>query len=168
LVYEVRALDRRKTAAKKAPVVADVKGKPATATTDTAKTAATSPISKGDWIRAQPASLTAAELVAKAKEAGIKLSSALVYKVHGRAKAAKPIEAKVAAKPAAVTPKPPAVVAPVAPKLETAPTPAAPAATAGRTTAEDLLKAVASEIGLRRAIGLLEEQRARVLSVIGG
>jgi hypothetical protein len=43
-----------------------------------------------------------------------------------------------------------------------------PNAPAGRTTTEDLLRAVASEIGLRRAIGLLEEQRRQVLNVIGG
>jgi hypothetical protein len=188
LVYEVRALERRKTAARKAPVVADVKGKPATATATPApkKPAATSPISKSDWIRAQPASLTAAELVAKAKEAGIKMEPVLVYTVRGRAKA-KDVTAKAVAAhseagrtqldlfPAAVapnavtpiTPEPAAVVAPVGPKPEPAPTPV-PNAPAGRTTAEDLLRAVASEIGLRRAIGLLEEQRARVLNVIGG
>jgi hypothetical protein len=185
LVHEVRRADRMRSAAKRAstkkPVPAPklpapaakkpASKKPAPPAKDAKKAAATSPISKSDWIRAQPPSLTAAEVVAKAKGAGIKIEPVLVYKVHGRAKAAKPIEAKAVAKPAAVapiTPKLAAVVAPVAPKLETAPTPAGPGTLAGRTTVEDLLKAVASEIGLRRAIGLLEEQRARVLSVIGG
>jgi hypothetical protein len=43
--------------------------------------------SKSDFIRAQPATLSAAEVVAKAKAAGIKLAPVLVYKVRIRAKA---------------------------------------------------------------------------------
>jgi hypothetical protein len=33
---------------------------------------------------------------------------------------------------------------------------------------EELLKAVAAEIGLRRAIEILEEERAKVRAVLGG
>jgi len=37
-----------------------------------------------------------------------------------------------------------------------------------RTSAEDLLRAVAAEIGLARALSILEEQRRAVLRVLGG
>jgi len=43
--------------------------------------------SKSDYIRAQPDTLTAPQVVAKAKAAGLTLTSQLVYAVRGRAKA---------------------------------------------------------------------------------
>jgi hypothetical protein len=47
------------------------------------------PVSKSDFIRKQPASLSAADLVTKAKAAGIKLTTQLVYNVRGSSKAKK-------------------------------------------------------------------------------
>jgi hypothetical protein len=44
---------------------------------------------------------------------------------------------------------------------------AASSTSAARSSVEDLLRAVASEIGLATAIGLLEEQRQHVLRVLG-
>src|SRR5579859_4856077 len=43
-------------------------------------------MSKSDFIRSLPATLSGSQVVAKAKEAGMKLSSTLVYAVRGRAK----------------------------------------------------------------------------------
>jgi len=61
------------------------------------KTSNNAPISKSDFIRAQPASLSTAEVVAKGKEAGIKLNRVLVYKVRAKGKPKKAAGAKRAA-----------------------------------------------------------------------
>jgi hypothetical protein len=45
--------------------------------------------SKSDFIRQQPPTMSATEVVAKAKAAGIKFAPMLVYKVRGRAKSKK-------------------------------------------------------------------------------
>jgi hypothetical protein len=112
--------------------------------------------SKSDFIRAQSASLTAAEVVAKAKAAGIKLDPFLVYKVRGRLN----VERQTApATPAKKMTSAPAATVPTAP--------APPTASTG-SSAEDLLRAVASETGLVKAISLLEEQRRQVLRMLGG
>jgi hypothetical protein len=55
--------------------------------------------SKSDFIRANP-TLTAAEVVAKAKETGLSIAPILVYKVRGRAKAKGPKAAAAALKAA--------------------------------------------------------------------
>ena len=44
------------------------------------------PLSKSDFVRSQPATLTAAEVLAKARDMGLKLTSQLVYKVRATAK----------------------------------------------------------------------------------
>jgi hypothetical protein len=61
------------------------------------------PISKSDFIRKQPNSVSAAEVVARAKAAGIKLTSQLVYNVRGGSKAKKgtPKKKTTTAKPVA-------------------------------------------------------------------
>jgi hypothetical protein len=51
------------------------------------------PPSKSDFIRSQHESLSAADIVAKAKDAGLKLSAQLVYNVRGKANA-KPAKMK--------------------------------------------------------------------------
>jgi hypothetical protein len=72
-----------------------------------AKKTATNAPSKSDFVRSQPATLSASEVVAKAKEAGLKLTSQLVYKVRsggqakGKAKKAAAAKKPVAAKPVA-------------------------------------------------------------------
>jgi hypothetical protein len=50
--------------------------------------------SKSAFIRKQPATLSAAEVVAKAKAAGIKFTTQLVYKVRGGSKAKKAVAKK--------------------------------------------------------------------------
>jgi hypothetical protein len=68
-----------------------------------AKTPKKPTLSKSDFIRSQPLTLSASEVLAKAKAAGLKLTSQLVYKVRGTAKA------KPAASPKApASSKPPA------------------------------------------------------------
>jgi hypothetical protein len=68
-------------------------------------------LSKSDFIRQQPSSLSAAEVVAKAKTAGLTFASVLVYKVRGRTKTKKPTtkmaSAMVTTAPTATSTKPP-------------------------------------------------------------
>jgi hypothetical protein len=74
----------------------------------------TSPkVNKSAWIRSQPGTLSAAEVVSKAKQAGIKLSVAQVYTTRSEAKRKGP-RAVTAAAPAAAGPGRPKT------KLETA------------------------------------------------
>ena len=165
-------------------------------------------ITKSDFIRQQPSSLSAAEIVAKANAAGIKFAPVLVYKVRGRAKAKR--SAKKA--PAIVTTAPTAAVTKPA-KSKSAFIRSLPSSTPARdvvkqakasgiklnvgyvynvrgaakkakrtsrngasvarpittpSSAENLLKAVAAEIGLGRAIEVLEGERARVRAVLRG
>jgi hypothetical protein len=54
-------------------------------------------MSKSDFIRSQPANLSTAEVVAKGKEAGIKLNRVLVYKVRAKGQPKKAASKKTAA-----------------------------------------------------------------------
>jgi len=158
--------------------------------------------SKSDFIRAQPANLSAAEVVAKAKAEGIKLDRVLVYKVRIRAKggaAAKKTpgpKKAVASKAAFVrdlpssTPAKEVVAKAKALGLSlsinyvynirgaaktaaknrrggTRASVAVPRPIAGSPAAESLLRALAAEIGLGKAIEILSGERARVRAVIG-
>jgi hypothetical protein len=177
-------------------------------------------VSKSDFIRKQPASLSAAEVVAKAKASGIKLTSQLVYNVRGSSKAKKGTPKRTStSKPVAskrAVSKGPAKMSKadfvrsrshLSPKeiiedgkaagiklsasyvynvrgYDAAKTRVTKQAARRATTprkgssvtrpiastskAEDLLKALGAELGLARAIEILEEERARVRSVIGG
>ena len=62
--------------------------------------------SKSDFIRSQPATMSASEVVAKAKGMGVKLAPAFVYQVRGRtsAKAAKSKSGGVVAPKSSETP----------------------------------------------------------------
>jgi hypothetical protein len=166
---------------------------------------------KSDFIRSQPATMSAKEVVAKATAAGMTFAPVLVYKVRGRAKAKKSAPTKTSAMvttaPAGTSTKPaksksafirslpstmPAkeVVAQakkVGMKLEvsyvynvrqaTKSKGAAASATVRTatngggsrvsTSAENLLKAVAAEIGLGAAIEILVGERSRVAAAIG-
>jgi hypothetical protein len=167
------------------------------------------PVSKSDFIRSQPATLSAAEVVAKAKAQGIKLDPVLVYKVRGRANAKKSIATKTSTAPKSPAPASKAAFvrahASLSPKeivakgkaegvkfdvgyvynirgydKTTAKRKRSVKARAPRTGAsvprpvttasstETLLKAVAAEIGLGRAMEILAGERARVRAVIGG
>jgi hypothetical protein len=182
------------------------------------KTSSKSTLSKSDFVRAQPATLSAAEVLAKAKAAGLKLTSQLVYKVRSSAKVtgtpkkttavkktSAPTKATVSTKPPkskaafvrglpASTPAKDVVkqakelglslsvnyvynirgAAKVAAKKKRAAAKSPALVTVlngGRPTvsanAENLLKAVAAELGLGSALEILMGERARVRAVIG-
>jgi hypothetical protein len=168
--------------------------------------------SKSDFIRAQPGALSAAEVVAKAKEAGVTIDPALVYKVRGRASARttkKPKKLSSSTQPASKKPaskadfvrahrelSPQQIVEKArassikldvgyvynvrgSDKVAAKKRGDARVATARSSTnvprpiittsrVEDLLKAVAAELGLGSAIEILLGERARVRAVIGG
>jgi hypothetical protein len=120
-------------------------------------------VSKSDFVRAR-AHLSPKEIVEDAKGEGIKFDVKYVYNVRTYDKTGakkKPAKAP-ATRPSAPTVKP-------TPKRATprngAPVPR-PITTA--SSAEDLLRAVASEVGLGRAIELLQGERARVHSILRG
>ena len=96
--------------------------------------------SKAAYVRSLPRSMKASQVVAKAKAAGIKLTTAYVYAIRSDASAAKKSK-----KPAAV----------------------APAGTRSHS-AEDLLRSVAAEVGLSRAITLLQAEHDRVARLLRG
>jgi hypothetical protein len=79
-----------------------------------AKTTKKPTLSKSDFVRSQPLTLSATEVLAKAKAAGLKLTSQLVYKVRGTAKAKETAKKPIGAKKPAASPiasastKPPA------------------------------------------------------------
>jgi hypothetical protein len=172
--------------------------------------------SKSNFIRSQPASLSAAEVVAKAKAQGLRIRPGLVYNVRNGSKAK-----KAAAKPTSTAPTIPAPKTPVtvskadfvrarsnlSPKeivedakaagikldvgyvhdvrgydrmkakkkraakkastLAVTNGPLTPVPAPASDNAENLLRALGAEIGLGRAIELLEAERARVRAVIG-
>ena len=172
-----------------------------------AKTAKVPTVSKSDFIRQQPATLSASEVLAKAKAAGLKITPQLVYKVRGSAKAK---GKTVSTKPSVSTKLPKSKATFVrglpastpakdvvkqakalglslsinyvynvrgaakmtakkkraAAKSPTVITVANGGASRGSTSAENLLKAVASEIGLGRAIELLQGERGWVHSIM--
>jgi len=105
---------------------------------------------KADFVRSVDPRLSARDVVAKAKSAGIALTDTYVYNVRGAVKAATNN---------AVTKQATPVKAPVA----------SPGRNNGVTagSVESLLKAVAAEIGLGRAFDILVGERARVRAAIG-
>jgi hypothetical protein len=162
-----------------------------------------STLSKSDFVRAQPVTMSPVEVVAKAKAEGIKVSHGLVYMVRGRAnakgKAKKPSASTKLSKskaafvrslPASTPAKDVVKQAKVAgiklgvsyvynirgaakKKRVAAKSPTVGAVANGggsrvSASAENLLKAVAAEIGLGPAIEILSGERARVRAVIGG
>lgn len=199
LVYRVRGAAKTKPTKAAAPAT-----KPTASPTSKPST-----LSKSDFIRTQPTTLSAAEVVSKAKAEGIKLDPVLVYKVRGRSKLK-----TVARKPTSQAPKSAASKADFVrayPSLSakevvekakaggiklgwryvynvrasdkaakkktgttkpatstttsvngTAPTFTLPAA----SSTEDLLRAVAAELGLGRAVEILAAERARVQSIL--
>src|SRR5580658_4316288 len=158
--------------------------------------------SKSDFIRAQPANLSAAEVVAKAKAEGIKLDRVLVYKVRIRAKGgatakkasgpkkggtskaafvrslpsdtpAKEVVAKAKALGLALSVnyvyniRGAAKTAAKNRRVAVRAGAGVPRPIAGAPGAESLLKAVAAEVGLAKAIDILAGERARVRAVLG-
>jgi hypothetical protein len=143
LVYKVRRDatakgKAKKPAAKAVPV----------STTPSASTKA--PKSKAAFVRGLPASTPAKDVVKQAKAAGIKLGISYVYNIRGTAKTAAKKKKRAAAKSPAVS------------------TVANGGGSRVSASAENLLKAVAAEIGLGPAIEILTGERARVRAVSGG
>jgi len=133
----------------------------ATAASTPSKTVATKPTaapaktkSKADFVRGYP-SLSAKEVVEKAKAEGIKLGWRYVYNVRATDKTAR--KAKRAAAKATTTMT--AAVNGAAPSV---------ALRAVSSSTEDLLRAIAAELGLGRAVEILTGERARVRGLIGG
>ncbi len=110
--------------------------------------------SKADFVRAR-AHLSPKEIVEDAKAGGIKLDVRYVYNVRGGAQAARkkkrPAAQTMTSTPTSVNGSAPLVAAAAIP-----------------SSAEDLLRAVAAELGLGRAVEILAEERAKVRAVIGG
>jgi hypothetical protein len=113
-----------------------------------ANTSGTKKLTKTAFVKAQPTSLSAKEVIAKGKAAGIELTEKAVYAIR--------YEAKRAAKKKSQH-------RPASGKLTTVRNSKLRA-----NGVEDLLRAAASEIGLSRAIGILQEQQRSLRSVLGG
>jgi hypothetical protein len=105
--------------------------------------------SKAAFVRSLPTSTPAKEVVAKAKSQGITLTDAYVYNVRATSKAGK--GKKKSSKRGASSAK----RRPLTVKVS------------GGRGAEDLLRAVAAELGLARAIAVLETEHARVRKLLG-
>jgi hypothetical protein len=184
-----------------------------------AKTAKKTPVSKSDFIRSQPATLSVAEVLAKAKAASLKITPQLVYKVRGSAKGKGKAKKTAAAqipvsgtKTSASTEAPKSKAAFVrglpastpakdivqqakahglslsinyiynirgaakmAAKKKRAAAKGAPVSTTANgsgprasASTENLLKAIAAELGLGSAIGILQGERARIRAMISG
>ncbi|MGH7439933.1 MAG: hypothetical protein ACRENE_29950 [Polyangiaceae bacterium] len=119
-----------------------------------------------DFIRAQPASMSTADVIAKGKAAGIKIGRSLVYMVRSNGKVR-----KTAAKEAPTPSKTIAsskVTRQAARRATSRKAPSVARPIASSSKAEDLLKAVGAELGLARAIEILQGERARVHAVLRG
>jgi len=142
-VSKIRSAARTKGAAKKASATPAKKAAAAATPAKKAAKAAgrtAAQESKADFVRAR-AHLSPKEVVEDAVVAGVTLDASYVYNVRGYDKA-------VARKGRAGTKRAPVVAA--------------------TRSVESLLLAVAAELGLGRAIDILQGERARVRAVIGG
>jgi len=101
--------------------------------------------SHSNFILSLPHDTPVKEVIAKAKAKGLRATESNIYRVR-----------RLRRKPSARRPA----------AAGRAPRAAAPAS-GGSRNAEGLLRAVAAEIGLRRAIELLSAERARVRSLLG-
>jgi len=165
-VYNIRraaALKGRKTKpANAAASKATTPGARAKKPVAVKKTAAKQP-SKSEFIRAQPRTMSASDVVSKGKAAGLKLDASLVYKVRARARGKKG--------------------SPKAAPAKAAPAKAAPAKTSAQgsrattngnhntapasSRVEHFLRAAAAELGLPKALEVLHEEWDRVRKLIG-
>ena len=159
-VHRVRRLHGGKKASTK---------KASTATT-TAAPSAKLPQSKADFVHSLPPSTPAKKVIAKAKAAGLSVSETYVYALRRSAKVG---AKKTATKRAATGAKKPTAAASSKLNLPTKShfvrgLSTGASAKGFRSNAEDLLRAVAAELGLRHALEILESQRAQVRAVLGG
>jgi hypothetical protein len=136
------------------PVSAKAKKVAKKTTSRTPKTAPAKTASKADFVRGR-AHLSPKEIVEDAKAEGVKLDAAYVYRVRAMDKTAR--KAKRAAAKATVSTS--LAVNGALPSV---------ASPATSSSAEDLLRAGAAELGLGRAVEILERERARVRAVLKG
>jgi hypothetical protein len=144
----------KKPAASKKPVARKPAAKPAAANG--------APVNKTDFVRSQPASMSAKEIAEKATAAGLEISTEYIYKVRsrlgtkaGKKPAAKPAPAsKIIAKPKAATPKPALAPKPVAPP-------------SGSDEVVTFRRLVLS-LGVTRSRQLLDELERGLAALIGG
>ena len=111
------------------------------------RSAGTKVVNKSAFVRGLPGSLSAVDVISRAKAAGFSLSAGQVYSIRAAANAKARRAGSVAAprgRGRAVSSHP-----------------------AGGS-AEALLRAIAAEVGLARAIEVLQSERARVLSALRG
>ena len=127
------------------------------------KTGGGGKINKSAFIRDLPEDMPAKDVVEKAKTAGLNMSIPYVYSIRTAQKAR---AKKIAAghPPARRGRRPNSVVAATA---SSAPSRAA-TASSGHGKIEDLLRAVASELGLSNAIRLLQAEQLKVRAFMGG
>jgi hypothetical protein len=133
----------------------------------------TGTVNKAEFVRARSA-LTPRAVVEQAKAEGIKLDVNYVYAVRREAAARKgrKVDPKksAASKPVVSTKTgtPTEVATPEAVASPSKPAPSNGTRPSGSATSvEDLLRAVAAELGLGRAMDILEGERARVRAVMG-
>jgi hypothetical protein len=109
--------------------------------------AGSSKTNKSAFVRSLPTDTPAKEVIEKGKAQGIKLTAAYVYSIRTAAKAhaAKPGRAAGLGRSSG----------------------AAKGRDSNDRRIEDLLRAVAAELGLSRAIGLLQAEQQRVRAVLG-
>jgi hypothetical protein len=145
LVYNVRGggSKAKKASAKKTSTARPVAGSGSKSSTK---------VNKADFVRAR-SHLSPKEIVEDARAAGITLDVSYVYNVRGSEKSKGRTKVTKQAARRATTPR----TAPPVPRPITS-----------TRSAEDLLKAVAAEVGLGRAIELLQGERARVHSILRG
>ena len=133
------------------------------ATAPAAPTSAT-PVSKSAFIRSQPTSMPARDVVEAARAAGITMTTKFVYNVRGGAKATEPTKKPSAVKPvAAPTKKPSAPKA--APKPKAAPVKAAPTGGSDQVVA---FRRLVLGLGITRSRQLLDELERGLARLIGG
>ncbi len=135
------------------------------------KTNTTTKPNKSQFIREQPSTMSAADVIAKGKAEGLTISTDHVYGVRSQArlkrKATKVAAKKTAAAKKGATPEPTAAAKKTSRKA-VARNVRQPLVNATTSSAEELFRAVAAEIGLGRAIEILAAERARVRAMIGG
>jgi hypothetical protein len=157
LVYNVRGGSK----AMKGTVKKTSTAKPVAATSK----AAPAKVSKADFVRARK-HLSPKEIVEDAKAAGIKFDVSYVYRVRGYDKTAGKKRATKATAPTSKSSAP--TVKPTTRRATPRKAAPVPRPTTTTSSAETLLTAVAAEIGLGRAIELLQGERARVHSILRG
>ena len=113
--------------------------------------------SKAEFIRSLPSTTPASEVVAKAKAAGMSITPQYVYNLRARANVSSGAPKRGPGRPR----KNPL------PASAARPSSASNSGGGSDARVEDLLRAVAAEIGLSRAIGILQTEQQKVRAVFG-